>query len=266
MTRSPRFSPLPPESLEGVFLRSPESRAFLTGASHRLADARGVGCLIAFGLIWCLFCVPFVGFVGREWVMKFRLARDGRETRGTVLELEHHRDTDSESHLIRYEFHAGPGDSERHEGRHQIREETYDALRVGGGVRVKYWRADPSWSRAEGGTWTGFWGLFFMSAFVSVFVAIGLGLVFGSIYGIREDRLFAREGRLVPGVLLSAEGRTDSDGDLSLKLRYRIEPGDAPAFEATTTATRKDLKEHELPPPGTPLLALWIPPKKHRVM
>ena len=99
----------------------------------------------------------------------------------------------------------------------------------------------------------------FLTVFSVFWNLVSWGLLLGLIYAALRDQHLVREGTLLPGELLAAKGRTDSDGDFQLEVQYGFTPPDSRHEFVTKTekTQRNDLKRQHLPAKGTPVAVLY---------
>jgi hypothetical protein len=81
----------------------------------------------------------------------------------------------------------------------------------------------------------------------------------------REERL-TREGRLLEGQVISCAASHSSETGHSVELRYSFLAPDGRHVEGKRSERRDDLKDAQLPAPGTPVAVLYADEKLHQVL
>jgi hypothetical protein len=228
----------------------------LNPKNHRVLEGRprgGTG-----DVLLILFMVPFVlaGIAmtlatAREIYLWTAFSQFGVDARGVVTRLWVEGAGEDQSFHVAYEYGLDPSDDRTNPGDDRIDETVFKHLEKGGPIAIRYLRTDPSSS-----TVSGHGGWMFLAFFTLFWDAVTVFLCRGVVKGaLRNQRL--REGCHVPGEVIDATSKDDSDGNLLLTIDYRFQSPDGRQLTGTASRIRNDLKENALPQRGAALVVQY---------
>ncbi|MCC7451225.1 MAG: DUF3592 domain-containing protein [Anaerolineae bacterium] len=267
----PQASPEPAAetiSIHELFVLNPAHRDFVLGRSRSLHAP----LILGMGGCGVLFITPFVlaglimlGLSVHKWSNTIRLNTGGVTVQGQIVSLDVDYDSDGNSYYATYRF--SPLDTRQsYTHRESISGGYYGKLSEGERVNVTYLRADPTLSRLADDAGSSMTQNILLSVFTIVWNLLIFGLVIGSIMAYRRSKRLEREGRLIKGTVVSCKGSSDSDGDYTIKLKYRFCSPTGRDVSKQESHIRNDLKGVLPPAPGTPVAVLYADDSCYQVI
>ncbi len=237
-----------------VFLFDPANRRVLKRECQRRAQRRRSAripfVLAAILLVIALVLAVQVAPAVRDW---YRLDRSGITVEGTITAL----DVDGDAWHMTYRFEtAHSPDAAPQTNTQRLTRAAYERLAVGQPVTVMYWPDDPA--LAATGQPDPAHHLRDRQAIAAVVVGLIAVLFAGLGVMLARDRRPPHRQHLVPGHIVACEGRLDADGDFKLRVRFRFtSPATGHTITAQKAQIRNDLRQAELPEPGTPVAVYY---------
>jgi len=265
-----------PVPTDRPFLVNPQNQKFLSGETGTLVGSPPLGCVVLIPVLFGLFSVAAFALAHHQCHDVQFFKEHAAQAQGTVIHKRVHTSAgmvdvetgmveSSDDYLVKYRFEgqtqAGVGAFVREAA---VPEEVYRRLTVGSHVAVRYDRADPSSSRL-------IWELQMRMASVLTIMGAtlaGTGILgsLAALAGWRSNRQMAREGRILPGRVVSCTASKAEEGYLQVQLSYCFEVPPAREITAAVRMSRQDLTEATLPPPLTPLMVLYRSDASYRVL
>jgi hypothetical protein len=99
-------------------------------------------------------------------------------------------------------------------------------------------------------------------AFIAFILVLMLGI---GIRHLRRNRKLERDGHLLVGQIVKAEGKPQRSG-YRVEIQYRFTSTDGNALEGRDERSRNDLDDQSLPAVDTPVAVLYVNPALYRVL
>lgn len=235
------------------FLMKPEHQNFVLGRSKTLS--RGTpfrlvfpGC---FMLMFVLCGLTFFGFVINETYQSLLISIQGIAAEARYTDRRISSDDDSDTYYVTYEYKVG-GRQFSHQ--QSVSRTLYDNAEMGGRVQIRYASSNPSIAKIVGTNQV----QWFLVVFVLLWNGIVWLIVGGLINQYRLEKLLERKGKMLKGKILDVSHSTDSDGDLTLYVKYEFQsPESGKRLSKHERAQRNDLKHNQMPLFGTPIHILY---------
>jgi Protein of unknown function (DUF3592) len=254
-----------------VFLLNPGNRAFLEGKSHRLGDRIllremlpfiGLLPLILLGLWAVIQTVKAVSETSRLSQSSAALVTGEIAARRTITGK-------STTYYVTYRFRdTGENIYEREQ---VVSAATYARLGEGSPVSVRYLPTDPTVS-GLGGSDTD--NTYLVSLTITMIIFIPFLMIMAVLFKnmirttrrkIERQRRLVREGRVLPGQVITCDGRTYK-GVYTVKVRYRFHSPSDNELIRLATRRRNDLRKAKLAQPGTPAAVLYVNSKLYELL
>jgi ribosomal protein S18 acetylase RimI-like enzyme len=246
-----------------LFLLNPENEPFARGASPKL-PAGGQGCILLFMSIFVLAGLFMTVEIARQWVHVAILSTSYAEVEGQVVDRWIESD-DGATYYITYHFVTN---DQVYAVEEAVAKATYDSAEEDQLLTVRYAQRDPSIATIEPGR---IGGLLAITAFGLVWNGVVLPIYWLLVREIRKRRKLAREGQQIAGEIVRCSGDRDSDGDLTLQVRFGFRsPNTGAWIEGQDSQTRKEflavlaymdkIHKREAPGPHWYLWALGVEP------
>ena len=229
---------------------------FAAGRSRVRHPILAAGCFIPIGLVFAAAGLIFAAFAGREAYFYARLKFvDGREVQGTVLFTKETTDGDGSTYRAGFGY-LPVGDIGPLAGDHQIHEETFRRLRQGDAVNVVYSAGRPTISRIDGAAWQSPLIFLIAAGFILVWMTMPVWFLWMGLKEIYLRRLLASEGRIVPGRIVYASSKRDTDDGYVVTIRFEFSAPTGQIAQGEASATLEDLRGADLPRIGTGVLVM----------
>lgn len=254
------------QTLPDAFLVDRRHVHFVSGRSRHL-PGDGTWGLLVFLILFQLFGLVFIAWIGHEALVYARLRLDGRTGVATVTDLHVHADSDGETYQVGYRLQVlQPEGWLRVTGNDQITASAYEHLRPQGPVPVIYSASDPSVVRAQAASWQKPLALAGFAVFLLVWYAVPTAVCVWCLRDMLDRRRLVRRGTLLPGEVVCSQGERDSEGDWKLTVDYGLRTPDGRWLEGSVSHIRNELAGEPPLVPGTPLAILYCPPATVRVL
>jgi hypothetical protein len=237
------------------FYLNPEAANFVRGHATSLPMGH-ITCVSVILIPIMLMGLVILFFSARDWTRTLALRTGSSVTTGTVVSREKDDSGDDTDYYVTYRFVV---DDHRYEVTELVSASAFNSAVESEPLTVRYVMRNPEIATIGSASFframlTGGFGLIWCA------VSFGLGYVF---YRTRlKRRRLARDGQLIDGSIVSSSGRTDSDGDFTLKTEVRFRsPRTGKWIYQNYRHARNDLKRRELPGPGTLVHVLYIDDK-----
>lgn len=248
------------------FLFHPKNKNFLLGKSTRL---HGGGCspisIVALLAVFVCGTLIFYGTAIESWNRARSLDRDGVLTEGTVTSRRVYEDSEgSDSYFVTYSFWAR--ERERYFSREQsVTSKSYSRWNDGSAVRIKYLPSDPAKSKLLGDSHED------NQQRITMFVAIAAlaGVLIAAIIGIerrRRHQRLVRHGSILRGEIVSFTTSEDSDGDLTIRVRYRFTTPAGRTLYKQQRRQANEYKKHPHPQKSTPVAVVYVDDRHYRLL
>lgn len=255
-------------SINDIFLLNPAHKDFLLGKTRKLETFFGAagGCIMLFMIPFVLVGIGVIIFAATEWGKILQISRSSATVRAEVIDQQSGTDSDGDDYYrITYRFFV---QDHAYMNERSVSESEYRKLTTGMRVPIIYARADPSISYLEGENRNS------QPLFLTIFSVCWNGFVFlfvGAIVATaRINRRLEREGVLLKGTVVDANGREDSDNDYIVKLKYAFRTPNGKEIVKQESQTRNDMKKgktrERLPLTGTQVAVLYADDKCFKVM
>jgi hypothetical protein len=258
-----------------VFLLYPENtryQNYLNGLTPHpvftLSGDAGLDRIITYLLIGLIvLTVVVVRGTVVEWINWRQVLETGVTTEGTVTKayiIYIGEDGNTEVYNVEYSFAAQDGVT--YNGSDTVSWMTYKTARDEKRITVSYASDNPSNNRASENV--------NYPENLLIGVVQSAALVLLSSWGTRKlfssrRRLakFTRYGQHVNGQIVSASGEVDSEGDYMVRFRYSfVSPKSGRRITNETLRMRNDLRDGNVPPPGTPIAIWYLDDKTYEVL
>jgi hypothetical protein len=245
---------LPP----GLFVLNRANRKFVYGQRKRIGSSWIIFLIVAIILVICAaIVISTSGTAGQlrqieeAGIKAGGVVTDGRSIRGR-----------STSYYITYRYNV---DGVSYDQEQRVSSSTYNGLYIGDEVTVRYLPDSPAVSALSGDDLD---NTILAENDVMALVAIIVGGIFivALLWIDHRNRVLSHRGQLLPGEIINATGRRGSKGAYTVTLHYRFRTPSGEISEKKSTANRPDLRKMPLPPPGTPVLVLYVHDKSLRLM
>lgn len=247
---------LPP----GLFVLNRANRKFVYGQRKRIGSSRIIFLIAAIILVICAAIV--ISTSGTAGQLR-QIEDTGTKVGGIVTDGHSVRGSrGSVSYYITYRYNV---DGVSYDQQQRVGSSTYNGLYIGDEVTVRYLPDSPSVSALSGDNVD---NTILAENDVMALVAIIVGGIFiaALLWTDRRNRALSHRGQLLPGEIISATGRRGSKGAFNVTLHYRFRTPSGEISEKKSTANRPDLRKMPLPPPGTPVLVLYVHDRFLRLM
>jgi ribosomal protein L32 len=235
------------------FLMKPEHESFVLGRSKTLS--RGTpfrmvfpGC---FMMMFVLCGLTFLSLVINDTYQALLIAMQGVPTEARYTNRRISSGDDSDTYYLTYEYTVR---ERRFSHQQSVSSALYENAEIGGRTQILYAPSNPSIAKIVGTNQV----QWFLVGFVLLWNGIVWLIVIGLVSQYRLEKLLERKGRLLKGKILDVSHSTDSDGDLTLHVKYEFQsPESGKLLAKHERAQRNDLKHNQMPLLGTPIHVLY---------
>ncbi len=235
------------------FLMKPEHQNFVLGRSKTLSSGARFRLIFpgCFMMMFVLCGLTFLSFVLNETYQSLLISIQGVAAEARYTDRRISSGDDSDTYYVTYEYTVG-GRQFSHQ--QSVSRTLYDNAEIGGRVQILYARSNPSIAKVVGTNQI----QWFIVGFVFLWNGIVWLIVIGLINQYRLEKLLEREGKMLKGKILDVSHSTDSDGDLTLHVKYEFQsPESGKLLSKHERAQRNDLKHNQMPLFGTPIHVLY---------
>jgi hypothetical protein len=233
---------------------------FVAGRSRRIAGSHE-GLLILAAVVALIGVVVLAILVG-QWRTWVRFRDEGATTTAAIVD-HRTRSGKSTSYYLTFRYSASiAGDPRSFTVEENVGRDLYVRLPIGAATQARYLVAQPAVASIA---WTPSLPLGYPLGSFVAFAVIVLGAT-GVAWKWQDLRLLSRSGCLLQGRLLSCRGQRGSKGTYTVTVRYRFETPDGRTLDREASQVRNDMKQVMLPPPGTPVLVVYVSDKLHQVL
>ncbi len=236
----------------GLFLLSPSAnRKFVSGEKSRIGNSRTMNIWAA---IFFLLAAAAAYFVGGSVLRTEEAARSGTATKAIITDGYISKSSKGgTSYYIDYEFKINGQVYKRHL---QIGSALYNGLSIGDTVTIKYLQSDPDVSVLTGDfkdDTERTQNIVLTAIFLPTFLIIGALI-------LRVDGRNRRysSGQLLPGQIVSAQGKAGSKGAYIVSVEYSFTNPYGQQLTKKQSNNRPDLRKNPLPAAGSPAAVLYV--------
>jgi type IV secretory pathway VirB2 component (pilin) len=209
--------------------------------------------------------IPFFFAAWNSWANWNTLRSSGVVTEATLTQRYIDESGDSDAYHLMFVYDAPFfGDLRSYNGEATVSEDEYNRSEIGGTITVVYAPDNPQIVRLAGRE--GFWEGVGFTLGALAFSLASIGLIIGGATMMRRDNRLRRQGQLIYGVLRSVDSNTDSEGALSVTLRYEFTAPNGQLMQHTVAETRDDLDQATLPQVGERVAVLYADKETFRLL
>ncbi len=242
-----------------MFVLNPDHLAYTQGTAKRLpnlAPREGRLWFAVWSLAWCLFLLIVVGVPAyRQWAENRTLRTDGVVTAGEILS----RTDETQPPYVRFQFIDNAGDTIIGQA---LGRRAYRADAVEDAVTVRYLPDQPAVNTIDGYYFAPRWQTL---GWPLLALLTPLALIW-TLTEVRRLVRFRREGRPVPGEVVTARIMTDEDGGEHLTVEYAFDvPGRNTRRRAEASIPRR-LNPVAPPAPGTDVTVFYLNERTYQLL
>ena len=257
-------APLQAASDSAPFLHSPSNGPFYRGETRYFPSNVAV-TVVTMG-VTLIVMLAMMGILSRSMAETGALRQRGQPVQATIIgeRISTGSIKTGNTYYMTYQYRVADRDYTQEV---VVSSKAYNTIAQGTPVRVLYLPDNPAISMIDGkAPNSDLSGLFF--AFVAVVFVIVLIFLVVFIRGWLRNRKMARDGHIIPGVLLDATGRMVAGKHpyFELRLNYHFKTPAGRDIRATSGAPRDDLRKSSLPASGTPLAVLYLDDKRYKLL
>jgi hypothetical protein len=255
-----------------MFLLNPGNRAVVEGKSRRLGHRILLQEMLTFIALIPLILLGCWGMIQTVKAVSdmSRLSQSSALTVTGEIVGRRISTGKSTSYYVAYRF-RDTGSENEYQREQMVSAATYERLAEGSPVTVRYVPMDPTISSLGGSDAD---NTYLVSVSISMIIFIPF-LLLSSVVGknvlksarrkIERQQRLVREGRVLPGQVISCDGR-QYKGLYTVRVRYRFRSPTDKELISLASRGRNDLRTAKLPQQGTPVAVLYVNSKLYELL